>query len=169
MRTFKVRLNDGSEIELAVPKDWNADHFTALVERTDKPGIQPGEKRVIVGNLTAGIANAFAFAVQNPESVDCMITRVIVNVVTAGGTANAVLDVDVVASATDTGDDIIDGALLNVTSTIYDSIIDKGTNGDIKAIRWDAKGGTNDYITGKILVANAASLVGKYYIEYMGV
>ena len=41
-----------------------------------------------------------------------------------------------------------------------------GTNADENVHKTDENGGTNDYVTGKILVANAASLVGKYYIYY---
>ena len=33
--------------------------------------------------------------------------------------------------------------------------------------KWDKKDGTNDYVTGKILVQNAASLAGKVIIEYV--
>ena len=48
-------------------------------------------------------------AVQNPYGVDVIIKNAVIRVKTAGGTANAVLDVDVVDGATDTGDDIFDG------------------------------------------------------------
>lgn len=122
----------------------------------------------LVYDLTAGAANAFALSEQNPYTRDLIIDRVIVRVTTAGGTANSVLDVDVVAGATDTGDDILDGASINDTFTgIYDSLnsTDNGTNGEGKSWVWDKKGGTNDYLTGKILVANASSLVGKIYVH----
>lgn len=120
-------------------------------------------------DLTAGVTNAFALAEQNPYSdKDLIIDRVIVRVTTAGGTASSVLDVDVVANATATGDDIFDGASINNTFTgIYDSLngTDNGTNGEGKCWLWEKAGGTNDYLTGKILAANAASLVGKIYIH----
>lgn len=115
--------------------------------------------------LTAGNANAFAFAWQNPEDKKIVVTKLVVDVTTAGGTATSVLDVARVAGATDTGDTIIDGADLNAVSE-YDNLGDPGTNGTSKAYKLDAKDGTNDYITGKILVANAASLAGYVYIEY---
>ena len=79
----------------------------------DQSGISYIMKRYIVEDLASGNANAFAFAVQNPEGVDCLVTNVIVDITTAGGTASSVLDVDVDVDvddgATDTGDDIIDG------------------------------------------------------------
>lgn len=128
-------------------------------------GIDYVMKRYIVEGLASGNANAFAFAVQNPEGVDCVVTNLIVDITTAGGTATSVLDVDVVADATSTGDKIIDGLDLNATGT-SDRVKNPGTNGG-KPVKWDKKGGTNDFVTGKILVANAASLAGKVIIEYV--
>ena len=129
-------------------------------------GIDYVHKKHIVEDLASGATNAFAFAIQNPEPVDCLITRVIVDITTAGGSATSVLDVDTVDGATATGDDIIDGLDLNATG-ISDNITNGGTNGDKKPVKWDKRGGTNDGLTGKILVANASSLVGKVIIEYV--
>lgn len=123
--------------------------------------------KVLKGSLTAGSANAFALAVQNPESVACHVLEVIIDVTTVGGTASSVLDVAVVASATATSDTIIDGLDLNADAVSRsNNVTDSGTNGDEKVKRWDASGGSNDYITGKILVANATALVGTYTIVY---
>ena len=116
--------------------------------------------------LSSGNAYAYAAAQQNPEAVD--VVRCILDITTAGGTATAVLDVDVVADATSTGDDIFDGVDANAVG-ISDSLnsTDNGTNGEGKSWKWDKKGGTNDYVTAKILVANAASLAGNLYIQYV--
>ena len=118
--------------------------------------------------LAGGSTNAFAVAVQNPESVDVLIVRCIVDITTAGGTASSVLDVDVVDGATDTGDDIFDGVDANAAG-ISDSLnsTDNGTNGEGKSWKWDKNGGTNDHVTAKILVANATSLAGNLYIQYV--
>ena len=118
--------------------------------------------------LSSGNANDFAAAVQNPEPADVIIVRCILDITTAGGTASSVLDVDVVGSATATGDDIFDGVDANATG-ISDSLnsTDNGTNGEGKSWKWDKKGGTNDYVTAKILTANAASLAGSLYIQYV--
>jgi hypothetical protein len=118
--------------------------------------------------LSGGSTNAFAAAVQNPETVDVIVVRCILDVTTAGGTATSVLDVDVVASATSTGDDILDGVDADATG-ISDSLnaTDNGANGEGKSWKWDKKGGTNDYVTAKILVANATSLAGNLYIQYV--
>lgn len=131
----------------------------------DQSGIAYVMKRYIVEDLASGNTNAFAFAVQNPEGVDCLVTNIIVDITTAGGTASSLLDVDVVNGATDTGDDIIDGLDLNATGT-SDRHKNPGTNGGAP-VKWDKNGGTNDHVTGKILAQNAASLVGKVIIEYV--
>jgi len=116
--------------------------------------------------LTAGAANAMAFAWQNPEDKPIVVTRVMVDRTTAGGTATSVLDIGPATSATGTADTIIDGLDLNATG-IADNIADEGTNGTQRVVKRDAKGGTNDYITGKILVEKCDNLVGYVYIEYV--
>ena len=128
-------------------------------------GIDYVMKRYIVEALASGNANAFAFAVQNPETVDCLITNVVLDITTAGGTASSVLDVDVESSATGTGDDIIDSLDLNAAA-VSDRHNAAGTNGGAP-VKWHKKGGTNDYVTGKILAQNAASLAGTVVIEYV--
>lgn len=120
----------------------------------------------LVFDLAAGAANAFALAEQNPYDYDVIITRAIVNLTTAGGTGSSVGDLDVVAGATDTGDDILDGIDLNSTG-LFDSLntTDNGSNGEGKCWTWDARGGTNDYLTMKILAQNASALAGKVFIN----
>ena len=120
--------------------------------------------KVAKGTLKAGDADAFAFAWENPEASKIIVTRVLINITTAGGTGSSVLDVGVVADATSTADTLIDGLDLNTTG-IFDNITDKGNDGKSRQVV-DENGGTNDYITGKILTQNAAALVGKYYIFY---
>ncbi|MCH7714347.1 MAG: hypothetical protein IIC99_12075 [Chloroflexi bacterium] len=131
----------------------------------DQSGVAYVAKRYLVEDLASGNTNSFAFAVQNPEGVDCVVTNVIVDITTAGGTGSSLLDVDVVGNATATGDDIIDGLDLNATGT-SDRHKNAGSNGGAP-VKWDKNGGANDYITGKILAQNAASLVGKVIIEYV--
>lgn len=128
-------------------------------------GIDYVHKKYVVKDLASGNANAFAFAVQNPEGVDCIVTNVVIDITAAGGSATSVLDVGVVNAATDTADTLVDGLDINQTGT-FDRIKNAGTNGG-KPVKWDKKGGTNDHVTGKILTANAASLAGKVIIEYV--
>ncbi len=40
-----------------------------------------------------------------------------------------------------------------------------GSNGGAP-VKWQQRGGTNDYVTGKILVADASNLVGKVFVYY---
>ena len=129
--------------------------------------VMPGNRVIAKVALTAGNANAYAFAWQNPEESKIVVERVLVNLTTAGGTATSVLDIGVVANATSTADTLIDGLDLNTTG-LFDNIVDKGTNGKARQLV-DEKGGASDYVTGKILVANAAALVGDVYIVYFTV
>lgn len=129
--------------------------------------VMPGNRVIAKVALTAGNANTYAFAWQNPEASKIIVERVLVNLTTAGGTATSVMDVGVVANATSTADTLIDGLDLNTTG-LFDNIVDKGTNGKARQLV-DEKGGTNDYVTGKILVANAAAVVGDVYIVYFTV
>ena len=118
-------------------------------------------------DVKSGLANAFAFAEKNPyNDKDLFIDEVILHIKTAGGTGSSVLDVDVTTSATGTGDTIFDGVDLNSTG-VYSSRTpgDTGTNGNEKIKIWNKAGGTNDFLTGKILVANASNLVGKVYVR----
>ena len=120
----------------------------------------------IKDSLAPGAANAFAASLQNPFGIDLVIVRAIVDVTTAGGTAASVGDLDVVNTATATGDDILDGVDLNAAG-LYDSLnaTDKGTNGEGKAWKWDRRGGTRDHVTLKILSYAATALAGNLYLE----
>lgn len=130
---------------------------------TELDAIEAGQK-VAKGTLKAGNANTFAFAWENPEASKIIVTRVLINITTAGGTGSSVLDVGVVADAASTADTLIDGLNLNATG-IFDNITDTGEHGKSRQVV-DKNGGANDYITGKILAQNATALVGKYYIFY---
>lgn len=99
-------------------------------------------------------------AVQNPYGMDMIVIEAHVRVKTAGGSASAVLDVDVVAGAGDTGDDIFDGVDANTAALSHSTnTSDNGTNGEAKAWLWERAGATLDHLTTKLLVANAANLV----------
>jgi hypothetical protein len=120
--------------------------------------------KIAKGSLKAGDTDDFAFTWQNPEASKIIVTRVLINITTAGGTGSSVLDVGVVADATSTADTLIDGLNLNATG-IFDNITDKGANGKSRQVV-DEKGGATDHITGRILEQDAAALAGKYYIFY---
>ena len=123
-------------------------------------------QKVVEVALTAGIANVFALAWENPEAVPIMVNRVVIDITTAGGTADAVLNVGSGATAATASDNLIDGIDLNAVD-IYDNLVvlDAGTNGNTVA-KLDENGGTTAFITGQILVATAAAMVGNAYIFY---
>lgn len=102
------------------------------------------------GDLTLGNANAFAFAWENPYAY-AVWAEPLIDVTTAGGTAGAVLDVGAAAGATTHASDSISGLPIDQIISYRGSPV---------------KVGVGEYVTGQILVANAASLVGKYYVRF---
>ncbi len=132
--------------------------------------IASGENRSASGSLTAGNANAIAFAWNNPELQDIIIKKVVIEVTTSGGTAGSHLDVGIAddAAGTNRGVEFFDDLLLN-NVLIYDSWLagDAGTQTKWVVVQ-DSVSAIDDWIVGQILDANAASLVGTYYIEYVG-
>jgi hypothetical protein len=116
-------------------------------------------ERIQSGVLTAGSANAFAFTWQNPHPWDVIVYEVLVEITTAGGTAGSQLDVGSAASATTSSNNMINDGDLNTVAFLRSSAV----------VRLDEANGTTDWITGQILVQNASSLVGKFYIRYMEV
>lgn len=147
--------------------DSSGNALSAVVTGATSINVPSYQNGIMVANgtLASGIADAYAFAWQNPEAVGVLVLRVLTNVTTAGGTGSSVLDVGTAVDATTTGNNLIDGADLNADA-LYDNITDGGTAGKSRQ-RMDARGGTTDWITGQILVANASSLVGTYTIEYI--
>jgi hypothetical protein len=114
--------------------------------------------------VAGGIQNAISFAWQNPETTDILITKAVLSVTTEGATGGATLDIGAVADATSTADTIMDGVAVTAKG-LFDNVTNKGTNG-LPQIVVNASGGTASYITGKIIGAAAAALVGKLYVFY---
>lgn len=123
--------------------------------------------KVVKVALTAGNADAFAFAWQNPESSAIMVHRVLLDITTESATGGSVINIGSGATATTESDNLIDGGALTAAA-LLDNIDDQGTNGKSKQ-RLDAKAGTTDYVTGRIKTAHAAALVGNVYIYYTAV
>jgi hypothetical protein len=114
--------------------------------------------------LTAGLVNTIAFAWQNPESNKILITRVIVDITTGGGTGGCEFDIGPATTATGTSATIFSNLLINNTG-VYDHLLVSGTGlGGVTKV--DENGGTTPWITGKILVQAASNLVGNVYIFY---
>lgn len=147
--------------------DKSGNALSAVVTGATAINVPPYQDGIMVANgvLTSGIANAYAFAWQNPEDVEVLVLRTLINVTTVGGTGSSVLDVGTADNATTTSANLIDGANINADA-LYDNITDGGTGGKSRQ-RLDARDGTTDWITGQILVADASNLVGTYTIEYI--
>jgi len=132
--------------------------------------INSGEIRTASGTLTAGNANAITFAWHNPELQDIFITKVVIEITTVGGTALSVIQVGLAndAAGTGLGSELFSGIDANATA-INDSWIagDTGTQTKLFVCQ-DNLSAADDWVVGKILTQNAAALVGKYYIFYVG-
>lgn len=124
-----------------------------------------GGVKVVKGALADGSTNDIAFAWQNPESSSILVQRVIIDVTTGGGTGTSDLDVGVVANATSTAVDIIDALDLEATGVCDHLFVAGAGAGGVHKVA--EKDGGTDWITGKITTADALTLVGKYYIEYV--
>lgn len=120
----------------------------------------------VVGNIKVTI-NAYQ-AVQCPEAQNCLIEKVVLDIVTPGGTATSVLQVGTADDAvgTNLGSEIFTGADLN-TAAILDSAVAGDTGAMTKPIPWNATG-TDDYVIFKINTEVANALMGTYKIFYMG-
>jgi len=131
--------------------------------------IAPGESRSASGVLTAGVANAIAFAWHNPELQDILIKKVTIRITTPGGTAGSLLDVGIAddAAGTNRGTEFFDDIDLNAAAIVKSTVATPGTQ-TVEVFCQDSVSATDGWIVGQILVANAASLAGSYYIEYEG-
>ncbi len=116
------------------------------------------------GTLTAGVTSAYAFAWQNPESVQIVVLKVIVKITGAGGAAGT-LDIGTAATATTNSENLLDSISHNAT-VIYTNDVNGGAAGK-GAQLMDASGGATSWITAQIMVADASSLVGTWYILYV--
>lgn len=114
--------------------------------------------------LTAGTTTTGGdvLSLANPEGVDLLITRFILNITTdATGAAN--IDAGVASDGTTSSDNLLDGAAVAAGTFDNADADDQGTNG--KGVQaWD----DDEYIT-VTPDATCAGLVGYAYIEYVRV
>lgn len=164
----KMLIGDGTDINsVAVTGDVTITNVGVTAIGSDKvtsAKVAPTYMKVASGALAADASGNMAFIWQNPEDAKVLVHRVLVDRTTAGGSVGSELNVGVVDASGNTADNLIDGLDLNATG-LADNITDIGNNGKSRQ-KLDEKDGTTDWITGKILVADASSLVGKYYIYY---
>ncbi len=132
--------------------------------------ISQGEIKTASGSLAAGVANAISFAWHNPELKDIFIKKVVVEITTGSVTAGSEIDVGIAddAAGTNRGTEFFNNLDANDVD-INDSWVagDGGTQ-----TKWvfcqDSASATDGWVVGQILTADAAALVGKFYVEYTG-
>lgn len=119
---------------------------------------QKGAYKVALAALdTAGGILAMA----NPEGVDLIVTKLVLNVITVA-TAACTVDAGIAANATTSADNLIDGQDVNAATGAFGS--PSGTNGK-PAVLW----ASNQYLTVSKVTGAAAGLAGYAYIEYIRV
>ena len=114
-------------------------------------------ERLVKLPLAGGAANAMALVWQNPEPTAILVTKAILDVTKAGGTATAVLDGGVVNAATDTAENVFKDVDANATGLTVSSTL---------PIKMTANGGNLDHFTIKILTEKAEALEGGVYLWY---
>jgi len=131
------------------------------VDRVEPPGstqYEIGRPVSMIIPLDALAAANDIVAVENPFGHTVFIIDAIIDVKVAGGTATAVIDVDITTVVTGTGDDIFDGIDANAVGKVSMSEAGAGTNAEHTAQKWDKVGGTNAFVSAKLLVEAAAAL-----------
>lgn len=96
---------------------------------------------------------------QNPEGVDLIITRCVLDITTKS-TGAATVDAGVHATGASSADNLIDGKSV-AAAGVFDNITDAGTNGKA-AVRWPA--GQYVVITAS---ATTAGMVGNAHIQFV--
>lgn len=119
---------------------------------------QVGARKVALTAVTDTTVGG-ALKLLNPEGVDLIITRLILDIITAS-TGAATVDAGVDDDGATNSDTLIDGKSV-ATAGVFDNIEDQGTNGRA-AVKWPA----GQYL---VITASAtlAGLVGNAYISYV--
>lgn len=115
------------------------------------------------GTLAALDTGGGVFSVLNPEGVDLIVTRVVLDITTKA-TAACTLDAGPAAAATTLSDTLIDGLDVNSAAGVFDNIKNQAGNG-LESERWES----DEYFTISVKTGAGAGLVGSVYIEYFRV
>ncbi len=118
-----------------------------------------GAKRVALTAATT-TTGGDVLSLANPEGVDLIITRFIVDVTTPA-TGAATIDAGVAADGSTSADNLLAGQDVGSAAVLLDNIDDQGTNGQ-SVLHW----GSDEYIT-ITPSASCAGLVGYAYIQYI--
>lgn len=120
---------------------------------------QKGAYKTALTAVTGTTAGG-ALSLANPEGVDLIVTRLILDITTPSDGA-ATVDAGIAANGTTSSDNLIDGQSVATAAKVLDNVSDVGTNGKARQ-KWSA----SQYLT---ITASAtlAGLVGNAYIEYI--
>ncbi len=133
----------------------------ASADELNDAGRYSRNQKVFVGSLTAvAAANDIVFSWTNDEGKDVIVTRVIVDVTKAGGTATATLDAGSAADATTGSDNLLTGADIDTTAA-YDSL-DLANEG-VATFKRVPDG---ECVNGQAKTEKAEALEGRYFIFY---
>lgn len=122
--------------------------------------MQYGAYKTALTAVTSTAAGG-ALSLANPEGVDLIVKRLILDITTPSDGA-ATVDAGIAVNGTTSSDNLIDGQSV-AAAAVLDNIEDGGTNGQA-VIKW----GASQYLT---ITASAtlAGLVGNAYIEWVRV
>ena len=110
--------------------------------------------------LVAGAADAIIGYWSNPLGKPCVVSKVLVRLKEAGGTATSVIDVGTARAKTTGSDNLIDGADANAVA-LYDNVTNKGANG--KTLQFLPE---DSFVTAQLKVEKADDLEGSMFITY---
>jgi hypothetical protein len=117
---------------------------------------QNGALKVALGHAdTAGGVLSLA----NPEGVDLIVTKLVIDAITAA-TAACTVDAGIAANGTTSADNLIDGQDVNAAAGAFGS--PSGSNGKLAKL-WKS----NEYLTISKASGAATGLAGNAYIEYI--
>ena len=121
---------------------------------------QNGAYKVALTAVTGTTAGG-CLSLANPDGVDLIITKLVLDITTQS-TGAAAVDAGIAANGTTSSDNLIDG-LSVATAGVFDNTVSGGTNG-LGAKKW----GATEFLT---ITASAtlAGLVGNAYVEYVRV
>lgn len=121
---------------------------------------QSGAYKVALTAATGTTAGA-VLSIPNPEGVDLIVTRLVLDITTEGP-ATTTVDAGIAANGATSADNLIDAGAVSAIGVI-DNVEDGGTNGQA-VIKWPAA----QYLT---ITASAAltGLVGNAYITWIRV
>lgn len=111
--------------------------------------------------LVAATGAGGAGAILNPEGIDLIIKRAMINVKTVA-TAACTINVGIAVNGTTASDNLLDGLDVNAAAGVFDNQSSPGTNGKA-VLLWRA----GEYITVSETTGAIAGLVGDIHLDYV--